>query len=224
MLYWIDFVSLQFFPSMHPLTRFAIQAWGAEKMRCQNIIICPLPLLPPFHPTRILSTKVVWGKEYPAQMFIRWTNVNHGICLHSLMRKPILVPLFCSIKILKMLQSKELPVHINAEPHPTFDMLWLMWLVGRYGESIARKSFSANVNSCLKTGGVMWKCDVITLCEAEDGLTGPGPRWIGCRIKGSGILTTEPDPNPESHLQGTKGGNPSAADGEISNLGFNICL
>ena len=52
----------------------------------------------------------------------------------------------------------------------------------------------------------------------------PGPRWIGCRIKGSGILTTEPDPNPESHLQGTKGGNPSATDGEISNLGFNICL
>ena len=91
---------------------------------------------------------------------------------------------------------------------------------GRYGESIARKSFSANVNS----GGVMLECDVITLCEAEDGLTGPGPRWIGCRIKGSGILTTEPDPNPESHLQGTKGGNPSATDGEISNLGFNICL
>ena len=27
------------FPSMHPLTHFAIQAWGAEKMRCQNIII-----------------------------------------------------------------------------------------------------------------------------------------------------------------------------------------
>ena len=125
-------------------------------------------------------------------------------------------------KILKMLQPKELPLHINAEPHPTFDMLWLMWLVGRYGESIARKSFSANVNSCLKTGGVMWECDVITLCEAEDGLTGPGPRWIGCRIKGSGILTTEPDPNPESHLQGTKGGNPSATDGEISNLGYNI--
>ena len=91
---------------------------------------------------------------------------------------------------------------------------------GRYGESIARKSFSANVNS----GGVMLECDVITLCEAEDGLTGPGPRWIGCRIKGSGILTTEPDPNPESHLQGTKGGNPSATDGEISNLGFNIRL
>ena len=35
-------------------------------------------------------------------------------------------------KILKMLQPKELPVHINAEPHPTIDMLWLMWLVGTY--------------------------------------------------------------------------------------------
>ena len=38
-LCWIDLVSPQFFPSMHPLTHFAIQAWGAEKMRCQNIII-----------------------------------------------------------------------------------------------------------------------------------------------------------------------------------------
>ena len=38
-LCWIDLVSPQFFPSMHPLTHFAIQAWGGEKMRCQNIII-----------------------------------------------------------------------------------------------------------------------------------------------------------------------------------------
>ena len=39
-------------------------------------------------------------------------------------------------------------------------------------------------------------------------MTGPGPRWIGCRIKGSPILTTQP-PSPESHLQRTKEGNPS---------------
>ena len=47
------------FPSMHPLTHFAIQAWGGGKMRCQNIIICLFLLL---HPRRILSSKVVWRK------------------------------------------------------------------------------------------------------------------------------------------------------------------
>ena len=65
MLYWIDFVSLQFFPSMHPLTRFAIQAWGAEKMRCQNIIICPPPLpsiLPGYYPPRLSEEKNILRK------------------------------------------------------------------------------------------------------------------------------------------------------------------
>ena len=79
--------------SPHTFCYSGLGRWENEMSEYNNL---PPPL--PFHPTRILSTKVVWGKEYPAQMFIRWTNVNHGICLHSLMRKPILILLLCSIK------------------------------------------------------------------------------------------------------------------------------
>ena len=45
-------------------------------------------------------------------------------------------------------------------------------------------------------------------------LTGPGPRWIGCRIKGSSILAAH-NPSPESHLQRTKEQNPSTAIGNF---------
>ena len=58
------------------------------------------------------------------------------------------------------------------------------------------KSVAASVNWNVE-GLKVWECDVITLCEEERWLTGPGPRWIGCRIKGSPILTT--NPRAQSH-------------------------
>ena len=119
MLYWIDFVSLQFFPSMHPLTRFAIQAWGAEKMRCQNIIICPPPPLPSYQDIihqgclrkRISCANVHKVNKCQSRHMFTLIDAKTNFDTFALL-----------YKILKMLQPKELPVHINDEPHPTFDL------------------------------------------------------------------------------------------------------
>ena len=54
----------------------------------------------------------------------------------------------------------------------------------------SRKKCQFNVNWDVKIGGVSLWCNYIMWGGGRGAVDCPGPRWIGCRIKGSPILTT----------------------------------